>query len=415
MPKKILLLAYHFPPEQSGGVSRPYSLYQHLPLYGYEPIVVTITHAGATPMANVIRCDSLMRSAKTGVWNRRLAHRVANKLLKYAGAHPSTDLLWDKSVRDQVAGIMAQHDITLVYATYPPVGTVKLGMKISQKFGIPLVTEFRDGLTFEPLSRYSALQHWLTARFERKLVSHSAAVITIGENIARFFSDEYGKQQVHTVYNGYDKSPQPWGERREATDSVMRFVHFGSLNLSVARGVAPLFHGLALLKSACEGIGKAFSVTFIGNYTTDETELARTLGLCDVVTFQAPVSKYDGLRDIAENYDCLVMYGVPDNSGFISGKLLEYINLNKPIVGICWGNEAANIIALTRTGVVCGFHARDICDLFLQFIQKEFVFAPDLEKIASFDRKVQAGQVATVLDALTSARASRLAAASSVA
>jgi glycosyltransferase involved in cell wall biosynthesis len=413
MLKKILILAYHFPPEQSGGVSRPYSLFQHLPLYGYEPIVVTIKHEGAEPVSNVIRCQSLVRGVNSGVWNRHLVYRVANKVLKYVGGHPSTDLLWDKSVRDQVDGILEQHDIELVYATYPPVGTVKLGMKISRKFGIPLVTEFRDGLTFEPLSRYSALQHFLTARFERQLVSHSAAVITIGENISKFFANKYGKQEVYTVYNGYDTSPQPWGDRKETSDSVMRFVHFGSLNLSVARSVAPLFHGLALLKSACEGIGKAFSVTFIGNYTTDEIELARTLGLCDVVTFQSPVSKNEGLRDIAENYDCLVLYGVPNNSGFISGKLLEYINLKKPIVGICRGNEAANIIAQTRTGVVCDFHEREICDLFLQFINKEITFAPDLEKIASFDRKVQAGQVASVLNTLMSARASRRSAASS--
>jgi glycosyltransferase involved in cell wall biosynthesis len=412
MSKQILLLAYHFPPEQSGGVSRPYSLYQHLPLYGYEPIVVTIAHADAAPMTNVIRCDSLMHSAKTGLWNRHLAYRVANKLLKYVGAHPSIDLLWDKSVRDQVAGIMAQHDIALVYATYPPVGTVKLGMKISRTFGIPLVTEFRDGLTFEPLSRYTALQHWLTARFERKLVAHCAAVITIGENITRFFADKYGKRQVHTVYNGYDIPPQPRGKRKQTSDSVLRFVHFGSLNLSVVRSVAPLFHGLALLKSACAVSGKAFAVTFIGNYSTDEMALARKLGLCDVVTFQAPVNKFEGLRDIAENYDYLILYGVQNNSGFISGKLLEYLNLKKPIVGICLGNEAANIITFTRTGLVCGFNDKEICDLFLKFIEKELVFAPDLDKIASFDRKVQSGQVAAVLDSVISSRATKFDAAS---
>lgn len=406
MLKKILILAYHFPPEQSGGVGRPYSLFQHLPLYGYEPIVVTISHEGAPPVPNVFRCQSLVRGAKTGMWNRHLFYRVANKVLKYVGGHPSTDLLWHKGVWDQVDGILAQHDIALVYATYPPVGTVKLGLKISRKFGIPLVTEFRDGLTFEPLSKYGALQQFLTDRFERQLVAHSAAVITIGGNISKFFANKYGKQEVYTVYNGYDKSPQPWGDRKETQDSVMRFVHFGSLSLSVARSAAPLFHGLALLKSACEGADKAFAVTFIGNYTNDEMELARTLGLGDVVTFQAPVSKNEGLRDIAENYDCLVLYGVPDNSGFISGKLLEYINLKKPIVGICRGNEAANIIAQTNTGVVCGFAEREICDLFLRFINKEITFAPDLEKIASFDRKVQAGQVAAVLDRLTSARAS---------
>jgi glycosyltransferase involved in cell wall biosynthesis len=413
MLKKILILAYHFPPEQSGGVSRPFSLFQHLALYGYEPIVVTIEHEGAPLVSNVIRCQSLMRRAKTGVWNRHMIYRVANKVLKYVGGHPSNDLLWNKSVWDQVDGILEQHDIELVYATYPPVGTVKLGMKISRKFGIPLVTEFRDGLTFEPLSRYSALQHFLTARFERQLVAHSAAVITIGQNISRFFANKYGKQEVFTVYNGYDKSPQPWGDRKETHDSTMRFVHFGSLNLSVTRSVAPLFHGLALLKSACEGTGKAFAVTFIGNYTNDEVELARTLDLCDVVKFEAPVSKNQGLRDIAENYDCLLLYGVPNNSGFISGKLLEYINLKKPIVGVCLGNEAANIISQTRTGAVCDFQEREICDLFLQFINKEIAFTPDLERIASFDRKVQAGQVAAVLDTLTSARTSRVGAAAS--
>jgi len=398
MLKKILILAYHFPPEQSGGVSRPYSLFQHLPLYGYEPLVVTIEHPCTPALPNVMRYPSLMRGLASGAERGKLLYRVANKMLKYLGWHPSTDLLWEKNVRAQVARILAQHDIALIYATYPPVGTVKLGMHISGTTGIPLVTEFRDGLTFEPLSKYSVLQRYVIDRFERRLIARSAAVVTIGSNISRFFSDKYGKAEVHTVYNGYDQVSQPWGERKQTGDGVMRFVHFGSLNLSVMRSVAPLFDGLALLKPACAAAGKAFAVTFIGNYTSDEMALVGALGLGDVVTFQAPVGKQAGLRDIAENYDGLILYGVPGNSGFISGKLLEYINLRKPIIGICRGNEAANIIELTRTGAVCGFHEQEVCALFLQFINGEIGFNPDPERIASFDRKAQAGQVASVLD-----------------
>jgi hypothetical protein len=42
----ILLITQHFPPENSGGIGRPYSLYKYLPKYGINVFVVTINSHG---------------------------------------------------------------------------------------------------------------------------------------------------------------------------------------------------------------------------------------------------------------------------------------------------------------------------------------------------------------------------------
>ena len=39
--KPVLLLAYHFPPDNASGSARPFRFYKYLPEYGYEPHVIT--------------------------------------------------------------------------------------------------------------------------------------------------------------------------------------------------------------------------------------------------------------------------------------------------------------------------------------------------------------------------------------
>ena len=41
MNKKVLIIAYHYSPSNNGGVARPVHLAKYLPLYGWEPVVLS--------------------------------------------------------------------------------------------------------------------------------------------------------------------------------------------------------------------------------------------------------------------------------------------------------------------------------------------------------------------------------------
>src|SRR5208337_3618837 len=49
MSKKVLIIAYYFPPMPVIGAQRPYGLAKYLQNFGWEPTVLTIKHSGNPP------------------------------------------------------------------------------------------------------------------------------------------------------------------------------------------------------------------------------------------------------------------------------------------------------------------------------------------------------------------------------
>ena len=47
--KKVLIVAYAFPPHQAIGSQRPFGLAKYFPQYGWEPVVLTVDRKGETP------------------------------------------------------------------------------------------------------------------------------------------------------------------------------------------------------------------------------------------------------------------------------------------------------------------------------------------------------------------------------
>ena len=47
--KKLLFIAYHFPPSLAIGAQRPYRLGKYFPKYGWEPIILTARLPGEKP------------------------------------------------------------------------------------------------------------------------------------------------------------------------------------------------------------------------------------------------------------------------------------------------------------------------------------------------------------------------------
>lgn len=398
MKKKVLLIAYHFPPEASGGTARPYSLYKYLSRYDYGVLVITQNRYGRTGNEkNIFRFASLVG------WRRdftlvKFFYKVISKLKNVFGAVPEGDAYWRKNVLAGIDKIIAENSIGLVYATYPAGEALNLGIEISGKYRLPLVSEFNDGVMFEPIIRTALWQKPLKARFEEKVVSKSSAVITVGRRYADYFRQRYGREDVYTVYNGYDRDDFAFARNSGSAGPKRRIAHFGAIDASRRRDTSPLYRALKRLKK--DGIidERNFELSFIGRYTDEEKRAIHDLNLDDIIKIYAPMDRASGLARIAAEYDFLLLYGVPGQNAVIPGKLFEYLELGKPIIGICGDNESGEIIVRTGTGEVCDFDGEAIASLFRKFLSGDFTFVPDKKEIAKYDREFQAGRIAAILD-----------------
>lgn len=396
-----LLIAYHFPPESSGGTGRPESLFKYLPESDQRVVVLTRAHPKAVDDGqNVIRCDSLANWRSAPFRLSKIFWRIATEFLRKTFFDNSYDPVWYRDVKRCLPLILRDNNISRVYVTYPPVQSLSLGIYIKRKYQLPLIVEFRDGLVFEPLRKLNWLQSMSLKSLERKIVSCAEVVVTIGENLSAYFRDVLKARDVRTVYNGYDISDFVGISEKlmeEPEGRPLRFVHFGSIGKSKKRSMRVLCEALSDLKQGgTEGIGR-FEVIFVGNFAPDEYALLQEYHLSDVARILRPLPKREGLALISGIADFLLFFGVKGETTFISSKIFDYFCLGKPILGICRGNEAGDLILGVGAGEVCGFSKMEIVSLFKRFLGKDIKFSPDYHKIREFDRRFQAAQIADIL------------------
>jgi hypothetical protein len=395
---KILLLTGHFPPEQSGGVGRPYSLYKYLPDHGIRVSVITKNLHGILPNEkNIYRYDSF-GSWRNSPWlSKKVLFKIIS-LLKNKIYGVNYDGWWVKEVLKHVNDYNKLKDIDLIYASFPGPEVLEAALKLKANLQIPLITEFRDGLAFEPVvNNPNFFQKIIMSRLEKRIINVSNAIVTIGQRLSDYFIQTY-KRKVFTIYNGYEESDLESSVNYETKNKTKKYiVHFGSLSASRKTVRDGLFKSLKYLKSRKIIYQDNFGLLFIGNISNHEKKEIATYDLNDVITFLPQMDKKEGFSFITKHADYLLLYGLPNKTTIISSKLPEYIKLNKPIIGICKGNEAELIIQRTGTGEVCDFDENSIEPLLMKALNREIYYEPDYTEIAKFNRRYQAREIAQII------------------
>ena len=131
--------------------------------------------------------------------------------------------------------------------------------------------------------------------------------------------------------------------------------------------------------------------------TGQELENLSDLFLSGIVKYRPSVSKEQAFSVVTE-YKYLLFYGVPGHKSVVSSKLLEYLRMGKPILGICKGNEAAEIINKTGVGEVVDFDKEEIEDLFIKAINGAVNYTPNTKQLKFFDREYQVNKLSVILE-----------------
>ncbi len=395
---KILLITGHFPPEKSGGVGRPYSLYKYLPENGVDVCVITKNIYSTLPgEKEVLRYGTFWTWRKSPLFSRKLFLKALSLITTKIYA-VNYDSWWVTQVKKDVATIKAKN-ADLIYATFPGPEVLEAALILKNELNLPLIVEFRDGLAFESLlGNTNFLKKKTIIKLEKLSVKNSEVIITIGQTLSHYYRERYHKK-VYTVFNGFDESDF------EASDTNVEFknktkkhlIHFGALNNSKKSKRAGLFKALHLLKDKKIIDENNFCLLFIGNISNQEKKEIAAYRLSDIINFCPYMEKKKGFAFIKDHASALLFYGVSNETSVISSKLPEYINLHKPIIGICKGNEAELIIKKTGTGEVCDFDERSIEILLRKMMNDEMFYQPDHAAIEKFNRKLQTKEIAEII------------------
>ena len=170
--KKILILYPHFPPSNLAGVHRPRLFAQHLPAFGWEPVILTVHEDfyEETPDHNLVKLlPAALRIEKVNAFKRM-------------GPIGDVGLRGFFQLYKRAKQLLRKEKFDFLYIPVPSYYCALLGRLLHSATGIPYGIDYIDPwVHFFPGSEKVFSRHWLStnlAKFLEPIAVKKAALIT---------------------------------------------------------------------------------------------------------------------------------------------------------------------------------------------------------------------------------------------
>ena len=408
--RRLLLVAYHFPPIQgSTGVTRTLAFAKYLRDYGWEVAVLTVHPRAYTE----IRADNL-QTVPPHVRVERAWALDAQRHLSIRGRYAQFLALpdrWQSWIPGGVARglqVVRRWQPSVMMSTYPIASAHCIGWALNKLCRIPWVVDFRDPMAQDDYPPDPRVHRWFE-RIERGIFGNAARVVVTARGTQDLYMQrfpEYPREHVALIPNGFD--PEMFPERPAAVTHApephrpLRILHSGLLYPS-ERNPQHLFAALAELKN--EGRLGAHCVNFgfraSGNESEYQPQLQR-LGLSDIVQLLPPIPYQEALREMMA-VDGLMLLQASNCNQQIPAKLYEYLYASRPILGLTdpRGDTGALLhdLGITNVAPLDDTPAIKVSVLrFLEQIRAVRAPIPTPDVVMKFSRRDLTGLLANVLE-----------------
>ncbi|MCW2992774.1 MAG: glycosyltransferase family 4 protein [Conexibacter sp.] len=382
--RKLLFLAYHYPPVGGGGVQRNRRFAEHLRTYGYDPVLVTGTgtrDARWSPLDATI-ADPALAGLET--------HRVTgpepggdtgmSRLVNGIVGRPDPHLRWwlDGALR---VGLEAGRGCDAILASLVPYETAQTAMKLSERFGIPWIADLQDPWALDEMWLYpSGLHHAIDKRrMRRQLATAAAIVMNTPEAAARLTREfpELAARIVVSITNGFDAADFDGEPPAREEDGVFRIVHTGTMHTATGLrlrrrkrvrrwlgGVTPhvdflprshvyLLEALERLKATDPGLTDGVEVHLAGVLTDADREIAEHSCFPRLLGYRS----HEETLALVRTADLLFLpmhdLAVGHRAGLVPGKAYEYIASGRPILAAVPDGDVRDILGAVGTAEFC--------------------------------------------------------------
>lgn len=396
--KRVLFLAYLFPPILSSGTYRPLKFAKYLSDYGWATTVLTAAnfHGYPTDAALLAEVPSNVRVVRVPMLNERiegwfraalgnaiggrLGHAIRWRLQKRFGT-PDMYALWKPEVTRAALRIFREDGFDAIYATGFPWTSLVAGREIARLTNRPLIADFRDP--------------WYA---EREVIEQAHTVTTVADGVGRRLSaahPDVDGSKFCAIHNGFDaadlstRPPRPPGQPFRIVDTgVWKTGSYPSV----------LYDCIDWLKRAQPQVLEGVEVVVAG-FAPGE---ARRRGLDSIITELGVVSHANAVA-LMQTADVLfVAHADPQRQWAVPGKLYEYLASGTPVLALTYrDNECDRIIRAVGGAVVVEpedpgtlYNAlADICR------RKRFEVPPvNQQALGQFERRHLTAKLAALLD-----------------
>ena len=352
MGKRILIISYFFAPQNAMGAVRPTKLAKYLSRMGHEVTVLcgpgmndrrdpTLARdLAALREVHVIREWNPLRDRRAHAAKPAAAQAPAAPSAPAGGAlHAARDaayrwLRWqaDRSFRRRAVaaldGLTGTYDV--VFSTYAPWSVHEIAREAKRRgLARRWIADFRDevGTAF-------AWQKGKKARYLRMLRREADVLCAASQGFLEMMGFE---DAGRVLSNGFDREDLPPAEAAPARTGRLRVVYCGMLSMGRKgvgdRDLTPMFRALGALIKRGQLARSQVALVYAGGESALMQRQAAACGMGDLVEDHGLVSREESIA-LQRGADVLLMasWHMAAQRGILTGKLFEYMMMEKPIV-----------------------------------------------------------------------------------
>jgi glycosyltransferase involved in cell wall biosynthesis len=342
MTKKVLIIAYHFPPmAASSGIQRTLNFVRYLRDCGWESVVLS-----ASPRAYSRTGDEQLDEIPAGMRVERAFALDAARHLSMAGrypgfvANPDRWASWLPFAVQVGRKLIREERPSAIFSTYPIATAHLIGRRLVDWSGLPWIADFRDSM-YDDGYPEGARERAINKKLDRETVIRSSRAIFTTPSTREMYARRYPElpdDRWSLIPNGYDEKDfqaltiEPSRTRPEAPTPLV-LLHSGTL-YPVERNPMPFFNALRNLKeSGSIGPGRLRIRLRATGHDDYYADVIQDAGLQDIVEILAPLPYRAALKEMLE-VDGLLLFQAQGCNHQIPAKLYEYLRAQKPIVAL---------------------------------------------------------------------------------
>ncbi|MBV5283938.1 MAG: glycosyltransferase [Paludibacter sp.] len=366
--KKVVVVAYAFPPVGGGGVQRPTKFVKYLREFGWEPVVVTVANP-SVPLLD----DSLLKDIPSGVkiYHARtlepsysskqqfgsssgggvsarikawLKGRLASVLL------PDVQVLWWPGLVIKLIEVIRTERPDCLFVTAPPFSSFVPVVALGRFFNIPVIVDFRDEWSF---SRHqwehavkSPLAFWLDKILERYVVRNCTGLVSVNASYIKSLSTAYPEldlAKTTVITNGFDEDDFKDIPITPRVDDRLTIVYAGTV--WNGNSLEPFVKALKKLILDNPMLVEKLKVSVYGRVVDSQLMYLQDPVLADTITLFGYQNHSTVLKEMF-NADVLLlsMTALPGAEKIILGKVFEYVATGNHILAIAPTGETRDIL-----------------------------------------------------------------------
>lgn len=359
--KKVLILAYDFPPYVSVGGLRPYSWYKYFKEFGLYPIVVTRQwenkYGNQLDYIAPSECNkTIIEEAEFGTiirtpYKPNLSNRLLIKygekrfrlLRKIITAYyefmqfvffvgPKSGLFF--GAKEYIKA----NKVDYIIATGEPFVLFKYASSLSATFKIPWIADYRDPWSQNKIRSANLLLYIYNRYNEKKFIKNANQIITVNDFFVHKIRALINNKNVSIVANGFDPEIQAECLKVSQTSTKLSIAFAGTIYnwhpyISFLKAISNFFidKSNANFKINFYGINKEDSI--IELIKNDEN-------LKKIITIYPKMSNNKLAMELAKS-NILLLF---NDYSIMGTKIYDYLALNRKIILCFEDDEEANLL-----------------------------------------------------------------------